>query len=464
MTDRQRILAVDDRPEILRLIERSLGSAYEVAPATDVPAARARLTECPFDLVLCDIEMPGESGLELAREMAAEHPHTAVVLVTGEDDPEVAEHAFELGVSGYLVKPFWPGQLKITVLNALRRRELELAEREHSRALEERLRVLMDRAPIPVYMKDAERRYVLANRLVHEIWDIEPYGMIGHTTAEIVSAEAERSIAAVDDEVLRCGVSFEQEETLTVRGIEHTFLTARFPMLDEAGDVAGIWGISRDITDLRRAETLRDQLARSQERAIEELRASRQETVDRLTRAIELHDAGTGTHIQRMAKVATLLGEKYGLSEARTVLLRAAAPMHDIGKVATPDAILRKEGPLTPEERREMQRHAEVGHEILAGSSSDLLKMAAAIALTHHERWDGGGYPRGLRAEEIPIEGRIVTVADVFDALLSDRSYRPALSPADALTIIEEGRGSHFDPALVDLLMDNVDAALGMRD
>jgi HD-GYP domain-containing protein (c-di-GMP phosphodiesterase class II) len=144
-------------------------------------------------------------------------------------------------------------------------------------------------------------------------------------------------------------------------------------------------------------------------------------------------------------------------------LLRAAAPMHDVGKVATSDAILRKEGPLSRGERLEMERHAEVGHEILAGSSSDLLRMAATIALTHHERWDGDGYPRGLRGEEIPIEGRIAAVADVFDALLSDRSYRAALSPQEALTIIAEGRGSHFDPAVVDLLMENAEEALCLR-
>jgi len=165
-----------------------------------------------------------------------------------------------------------------------------------------------------------------------------------------------------------------------------------------------------------------------------------------------------------MAKVATLLAEKYGLPPARAQLLRVAAPMHDVGKVATPDAILRKQGPLSPEERREMERHAEMGHEILSGSGSDLLRMAAEIALTHHERWDGAGYPQGLRGEEIPIEGRIVAVADVFDALLSDRSYRAALSAEEAVTIILEGKGTHFDPDLVDLLLENLEDALSLRD
>ena len=118
--------------------------------------------------------MPGESGLVLVEEIAREHPDTAIVLVTGVDDSEVAERAFDLGAHGYLVKPFWPGQLLITAMNALRQRELELAQEAHSKALEERLQALMDRAPVPIYIKDTERRYVLANRVAHEVVGLEP--------------------------------------------------------------------------------------------------------------------------------------------------------------------------------------------------------------------------------------------------------------------------------------------------
>ena len=140
-----------------------------------------------------------------------------------------------------------------------------------------------------------------------------------------------------------------------------------------------------------------------------------------------MHDAETGRHVSRMASTAAYLADQLGMDDEQVTLLRAAAPMHDVGKVATPDEILRKPGPLTPQEREEMQRHTTVGYEILSGSDSELLQMAASIALTHHERWDGSGYPNGLKGEEIPVEGRIVAVADVFDAMLSDRCYRPAL-------------------------------------
>jgi putative two-component system response regulator len=137
--------------------------------------------------------------------------------------------------------------------------------------------------------------------------------------------------------------------------------------------------------------------------------------------------------------------------------------MHDVGKIAIPSEILRKPGPLTPEEREEMKRHTTVGKEILANSESDLLRLAGTIALTHHERYDGRGYPQGLAGEEIPFEGRIVAVADAFDALLSDRPYRPALSVEETVEVIRKGTGSQFDPRIVDILLEHLNEALSAR-
>jgi putative two-component system response regulator len=188
-----------------------------------------------------------------------------------------------------------------------------------------------------------------------------------------------------------------------------------------------------------------------------------QRTAERLAGAIEMHDLEIQRHLAQMASTAALLGTQLGLGAGRVTLLRAAAPMHDVGKIATPDGVLRKRGPLTPSERKRMEAHTTVGYEILADSESELLTMAATIALTHHEWFDGSGYPRGLSGEKIPLEGRIVALADVFDALLSDRPYRPAMTTAQALELIEEESGSHFDPAVVEALMANLDEALALR-
>ena len=174
----------------------------------------------------------------------------------------------------------------------------------------------------------------------------------------------------------------------------------------------------------------------------------------RLSMAVEFRDEDTGAHIERIGRFSTLLAEQIGMDPEFCEKLSHAAPLHDVGKVAIPDSILLKPGPLTPAERAIVETHAEEGHRLVRGSSSSILDMAATIALSHQEKWDGSGYPRGLVGEEIPIEGRIVAVADVFDALTSDRVYRKAFSVEDALKMMREERGHHFDPMVLDAFIE----------
>ena len=189
-------------------------------------------------------------------------------------------------------------------------------------------------------------------------------------------------------------------------------------------------------------------------RALSEFEIAQAETVQRLSMAVEFRDEDTGSHIERIGRFSVLLAEHIGMDEQFCERLKHAAPLHDVGKVAIPDAILLKPGPLTPEERAIVETHAEEGHRLVKGSSSSILDMAATIALSHQEKWDGSGYPRGLKGEAIPIEGRIVAVADVFDALTSDRVYRKAFSVEDAVQMMREQRGRHFDPVLLDAFME----------
>ena len=451
---------------MLQLIDRALGKRYRCEFAGNVSQAHDKLASTPFQLALCDIQMRGVSGLALAEEITEEHPETAVVLISDKDDPEVAKKAFSLGghgIHGYLVKPFWPGQLLITVMNALRRRQLEDLEDTHRLNLEERRQTIIDMAPMPVYVKDDAYRYVFANAQADDLAGQERGQLLGKTDEAIMSVEALARTRAIDREILADGLTYRAEETLEIGGVERSFQTVKFPLLDEDGRATAVCGISTDVTAQKDALRLRDELAVAQQQAIDELRLSRQETVERLTRAIEFHDLSTGKHVDRMGMVAAFLGAHLGLDAEEVHLLRVAAPMHDVGKIATPSEILRKPGPLTPEEREEMKRHTTVGHEILANSESDLLGLAATIALTHHERYDGSGYPEGLAGEEIPLEGRITAVADVFDALLSDRNYRPALALEETVEIIEKGKGSQFDPQIVDILLGHLDEALAAR-
>lgn len=185
-------------------------------------------------------------------------------------------------------------------------------------------------------------------------------------------------------------------------------------------------------------------------RATAELMAREKEMVLRLSKAAEHRDPETGQHLLRMANYSRLIARELNLSEAEQELILEAAPMHDIGKVATPDAILLKQGKLTDEEFVVMKQHALTGYSILRDSDSLLLRTAATMALSHHEKFDGSGYPCGLKGDEIPICGRIVAVADVFDALTSARPYKKAWSLNDAVQFLKAQVGTHFDPKCVD--------------
>jgi putative two-component system response regulator len=348
-----RILIVDDEEQIRTLLTRLLGAqGYECLAAEDTAAARRVLEGTPVALVLSDVNMPGESGIDLTREVLAHYPDTAVVMVTGMDDRRYAEVAIELGAYGYVLKPFKPNELIINVGNALRRRALEIENRGHREQLEQ--------------------------------------------------------------------------------------------------------------TVLDRTAALRDTIAQL-ESSETELRRLREETIRRLSWAAEFRNQETGEHIVRMSLYSALLARIAGLDVERAEMIRIASPMHDVGKIGVPDRILLKPGRLTEEERRVMESHTEIGHRILAGSGVELLDLAALMAHTHHERIDGSGYPRGLAGDEIPIEGRITAVADVFDALTSDRVYRQAFQPDEARSMMEEGRGTQFDGELLDLFFGSFDDVLAIR-
>jgi len=337
------ILCVDDDEQVRGYISRILvASGHDCVAVGSTEEARSALDERPFAVVLCDIGLPGRSGLDLVAELGRTHPEVATVVVTGQNDPDVAETALQLGAYGYLTKPFEANQLLIDVTNALRRRTHESAQRIYESSLEE----------------------TVASR----------------------TAQLEVAVARLE----------------------------------------------------------------SSER---ELRRAYGETVARLSRAIESHDGETGAHVDRVGSYVQQIALALGLGPTRAELLRLVSPLHDIGKIAVSDIVLTKTGPLDALERTEMQRHTDTGHQLLAGSGNELLDIAAVIAWTHHERWDGGGYPRGLVGEAIPLEGRIVAVADVFDALTSDRPYRSAVPPAEARAHIVAGSGAAFDPEVVDAFL-----------
>jgi len=224
------------------------------------------------------------------------------------------------------------------------------------------------------------------------------------------------------------------------------FLTKPF---DQAEVVARVRNLLETQTLYRQSQD-RNRLLESQVRArTRDLEDARTEVLERLALAAEFRDDNTGRHTQRVGRTSALLAQTLGLPDDEVELIRRAAPLHDVGKIGIPDAILLKPGKLHPDELRVMQTHTLIGGRILGEGRSPLLRLAERIALTHHECWDGGGYPLGLRGDAIPLEGRIVSVADVFDALTHERPYKRAWSADDAAAEIGRLSGRKFDPRVV---------------
>jgi response regulator RpfG family c-di-GMP phosphodiesterase len=225
-----------------------------------------------------------------------------------------------------------------------------------------------------------------------------------------------------------------------------------WPQLALAIGLVGSLAVTNVVESHERLRVARDNEVleqRVRERTAE-LEETQLEVVHRLALAAELRDDETGTHIERLGILCHRLALRVGMPAAEAEVLRHAAVLHDVGKIGIPDEILHKPGAFDPEERALMERHAEAGAELLSGARSNIMRMAQEIALTHHERWDGTGYPNGLAGEQIPLVGRICAICDVYDALLSERPYKRAWPLEEVLAELRSQSGRHFDPALVE--------------
>ena len=249
-----------------------------------------------------------------------------------------------------------------------------------------------------------------------------------------------------------------------IKSLEHgakDFLTKPFDRLEVLTRI-------RNMLEVRLLHNqVRDQNRILEEKVLErtqELNETRMEVIQRLGRAAEYRDNETGLHIIRMSKYSQRLASATGMSDTDADDILNASPMHDIGKIGIPDSILLKPGKLDPEQWDIMQTHTTIGAEILAGHTSNLMKMASEIALAHHEKWDGSGYPNKLQGEEIPLTARIVAIADVFDALTTERPYKKAWTVEDSMSLLHEQKGKHFQPDLVDLFTDILDDILHIRN
>ena len=327
------ILVVDDQEIVRMALVKILGQhGFSCREAADGYKALEVMEKERFDLLLCDIRMPGMDGLSVVKALAHQIPEIAIVMVSSMDNAEMAMECLRYGAYGYVLKPFKTNDILIAVANGLRRRMLELEYKD--------------------------RELLLAKRVM--------------------------------------------EQTLVIR-------------------------------------------------------ASREEVALRLISASEHRDNETGAHVRRIGLYAAEMGRLLGWDEDGIECIRAAAPMHDIGKIGVPDRILQKGGRLTEEEWIIMKTHTTMGANILKDSTVPFIQMGARIAGCHHERWDGEGYPRGLSGTGIPIEARITCLVDVYDALINRRVYKRPWQEEEVLAYIHNQAGKQFDPELVTHFFDHFD-------
>jgi putative two-component system response regulator len=344
-----KILIVDDEEPIRRSLVRLLDRVgFDCATAADAAEARRLLRTKAFDLMLCDVTMPGESGLSLLAHARDAHPELAVIMISAIDSPVPAGPAACDGAYGYVLKPFDTNVILINIVGALNRRDARI------------------------------------------------------------------------DSMSRGGQSTEDDES------DH---------IDEVAELL---------------ETLAAQdIAQSPARA---------DTVARVALAAEWREDNveTSLHLQRVSENSARLAILSGLPSDVVENLRLASQLHDVGTVRIPDAIVYNSRLLTQAERLTMQGHTEAGFRMLMGSDSPLLKLSSLIALSHHERFDGNGYPNRLAGTAIPLEARIVAIADVFDALRSRRTYKRAYSLQESLEILRNRRRAQLDPELLDLFINDI--------
>lgn len=514
-----RILVVDDEPKILRLLESLLGrEGYRVETAPDAAAALRGVVRTHPDLLVTDLMMPGMDGLELARRAREIDADLPIVLITGYASMETAVAALREGVSDYVTKPFSLAELKAVVGRILSHRELAAENRRLVRELRvANAELEQHRNRLTAKVREAEDGLVAANEaLTRRLGEMEVIHEISQMVATVFDASELLSLATqlVRDKVgldaiamlllepdggglvahgvrgLAPGLA-DGDRLPAGEGIAGAVLAGAAPILlpDAGGDprpspaerrafgegallalpvrakdrVAGVLLASRtrgngalSDDDARLLGLIANDLSVAVENARLFLENERNyiEILAVLVQSMEARDPYLRRHSDRVATMSGILGDALGLSDADRDVLVTGARLHDLGKVGIPDRILHKPGPLTEDEMAIMRSHPVIGDRIVRPLGK--LSAVKPIIRNHHERWDGTGYPDGLVGEAIPLLTRIVSVADAYDALTSDRSYRPAMTREDAREIVRRTAGTHFGPYVAEVFLDCV--------
>ncbi len=402
-----------------------------------------------FDLVITDMIMPVMDGFELIENIKIINPKQIFMMVTGLDNKEDLIRAIKLRVNYFVEKPIEPKMFNQVLQEAMElvNQKKELA---FSNLLLKQYKYAIDTSSV-LSKTDLTGKITYINEEFCRLSKYSSHELIGKPHNIVRHPDTPKELFkdmwhTLQSKKVWRGVV----KNIAKDGSDYIVNTIVIPILDINDNAVEYLSIRNEITQLIHLQ--------------QEIEDTQKEVVFTMGAIGETRSKETGNHVKRVAEYSYLLASLSGLSKDEAELLKLASPMHDIGKVGIPDSILNKPGKHTDEEFEIMKTHSYLGYEMLKGSQREILKTSAIVAYEHHEKWDGNGYPRGLKAEDIHIYGRITAVCDVFDALGADRYYKKAWNLEQILTLFKEERGRHFDPKLIDLFFDNLDKFLEIRD
>lgn len=478
-----KVIIVDDEPEVHAVTKLALSDfefqdkRLEFISAYSGEEAKEVIEQHPdAAIVLLDVVMEtDDAGLKVAKFIreTAKNNHIRIILRTGQPGQAPERQVIvNYDINDYKSKTELTAQKLFTVVMSSLRSYRDILSIEQSRqGLEKIIKASRDifsthslesfiegvMQQLTSLLGTVDQAMYATSLVASNPQDNQKKLVVFSGRGEFERSEGKAIEEVLDNEQLQACQQALNEKTIVYR---ENYLFAYCCSECNHNSMLFISGIPKHLTDTQRhlieIFSQNVQLAYENVQLQSEIEATQQELVFRLSEALEQRSTETGNHVKRVSHICYELALGYGLPKREAELIRLAAPLHDVGKVGIPDAILNKPGPLTDEEWAIMQQHAEKGHLILKDSNRDIVNTGAIIALSHHERWDGSGYPKGLKGEEIPIAGRIVALADVFDALRHKRCYKEPWSLEDVIKEINSQQGKQFDPKLIEVFNQRV--------
>lgn len=478
-----KVIVVDDEPEVHAVTKLALSDfefqdkRLEFISAYSGEEAKQVIQQHPdAAIVLLDVVMEtDDAGLKVAKFIreTAKNNHIRIILRTGQPGQAPERQVIvNYDINDYKSKTELTAQKLFTVVMSSLRSYRDILSIEQSRqGLEKIIKASRDifsthslesfiegvMQQLTSLLGTVDQAMYATSLVASNPLDNQKKLVVFSGSGEFERSEGKAIEDVLSDEQLQACQQALSEKTIVYR---ENYLFAYCCSECNHNSMLFISGIPKHLTDTQRhlieIFSQNVQLAYENVQLQSEIEATQQELVFRLSEALEQRSTETGNHVKRVSHICYELAMGYGLTKREAELIRLAAPLHDVGKVGIPDTILNKPGPLTDEEWAIMQQHAEKGHLILKDSNRDIVNTGAIIALSHHERWDGSGYPKGLKGEDIPIAGRIVALADVFDALRHKRCYKEPWSLDDVVKEINSQQGKQFDPKLIDVFNQRV--------